>query len=755
MRKLLAIGIIGIFLCFTGCGQKENTSLSETQQSTTDIANLNWQEAGFALETISATQELQGEEAEIYHEAFYKELERPVFDFVYTESRVAVDYGTDCVYAFYTCETSEGVRYVWKNTVLTEEEVEPLDVTLPKELTGGYAIAMDSANGEKLSVLFVETKADYTSAKGLYLLEMDGQGSVVKFLMLSDEFIKDGQVSCALFLVDEQGYSYIVNGQRTKLYIYDTEGNCVLQSEYTDEAGDVVRGGFHTPDGCVILLIGNYNEASTKLVWYNGDLKPVVVQTLDAGAIPLAHMTDTGTIYYMSTSRIYAWNVVTGKRNKVFDCMLHNIDYSNIDCMMVTDEEEIVLYSTKGGETEGYVLSKETVVVEEDDLNLFFLASSDPYLKTTVATFSRNNKDMAITIETASGDKDTYHDRIMAELVAGNGPDLLWVNAEDMQILYEKGVIMPIRELVKEETLAQVFPGVIESGTVDGELVGVYFDAMPLAFAVNKELLGKEEWTVKDLLRISSENPQLGGFMASQYHFEAAIMLNSLALTDLEHSGFVDFENGTSHFDNAEFVNLLKAFKQYGKDKSDDDALERVCNKEYLAFRTVMEVKDLPAYSELMAQCSAECQLMGFPGSGQYQGCWMQNNFLVVNTKTADKEAIAKFLEYAFSLQAQRECTKGSIRKDIIRNQVYIHEYYGTYVYGSGAQELILKENGETYLEDYLSFLENCAPLPHSYEAIENIVSEEVEMFFNGNYTAQQVAENIDSRVQLYLDEQG
>ena len=54
---------------------------------------------------------------------------------------------------------------------------------------------------------------------------------------------------------------------------------------------------------------------------------------------------------------------------------------------------------------------------------------------------------------------------------------------------------------------------------------------------------------------------------------------------------------------------------------------------------------------------------------------------------------------------------------------------------------------------DYLLFLDNCAPLPRSYEAIENIVLDEAELFFNGTYTAEQAVERIDNRVQLYLDE--
>lgn len=51
-------------------------------------------------------------------------------------------------------------------------------------------------------------------------------------------------------------------------------------------------------------------------------------------------------------------------------------------------------------------------------------------------------------------------------------------------------------------------------------------------------------------------------------------------------------------------------------------------------------------------------------------------------------------------------------------------------------------------------FLDSCAPLPRSYEAIESIVLDEADLFFSGSYTAEQAAERIDNRVQLYLDEQ-
>lgn len=68
-------------------------------------------------------------------------------------------------------------------------------------------------------------------------------------------------------------------------------------------------------------------------------------------------------------------------------------------------------------------------------------------------------------------------------------------------------------------------------------------------------------------------------------------------------------------------------------------------------------------------------------------------------------------------------------------------------------QELCIKEDGSTILEDYIALLENCVPYPGTYETIESIVWEEAAAYVSGDKSAAEVARIVDSRVQLYLDE--
>lgn len=68
---------------------------------------------------------------------------------------------------------------------------------------------------------------------------------------------------------------------------------------------------------------------------------------------------------------------------------------------------------------------------------------------------------------------------------------------------------------------------------------------------------------------------------------------------------------------------------------------------------------------------------------------------------------------------------------------------------------LDLKPDGTSYLEEYCAFLESCKPKPYCPQAITEIVEEEAAMFFAGDRSAQETAELIQRRVQLYFNEQG
>lgn len=102
----------------------------------------------------------------------------------------------------------------------------------------------------------------------------------------------------------------------------------------------------------------------------------------------------------------------------------------------------------------------------------------DDYFSSHAAGFSRKNPSCNIKYESEDAAEDmtrwqAYHDRIMAEIVAGKGPEILLVDRKDLQILFDKGVLADLSGVLSKETEEQIFKGVLAAGTIDGKLVGL------------------------------------------------------------------------------------------------------------------------------------------------------------------------------------------------------------------------------------------------------------------------------------------
>lgn len=121
-----------------------------------------------------------------------------------------------------------------------------------------------------------------------------------------------------------------------------------------------------------------------------------------------------------------------------------------------------------------FCLSEEEYQPEDEIRMAVLYASSVDYTLDAAVEYSYAYWSCPISTERAEeGEEEAFRNRVMAQIAAGEGPDLMLVSAEDMQILAEKGALMDLTELISEETMEQLFPCVIEDGTVDGKLLGM------------------------------------------------------------------------------------------------------------------------------------------------------------------------------------------------------------------------------------------------------------------------------------------
>lgn len=750
----LLINIISLAVCLAGCGKSANEEADATAEGNTSIGT-EWQKTGFRMDAVGTSGQIEGLENPPFHEAEYRDISFKEPEFEYFTKTETTGFFENVLYLWSTYELSEEQRFTLQRYYAVTDKSEMAEILLPEEISGGYACGMDVLSEDNIYVLFAETTEE---GKKHWVLKPDSAGNVSSAVALEGESLQAEEVQVSDFYVDGQGYSYVLGkgGTFLSLYVFDAKGKLVWKQELTDAVSSWGCCAFHTPDGSVIFQVLNQSEGVTKLLWYElPDKTPKELAEWNVANLPCISMTEDGTVYVLQGSYILGWNVLTGKQEPIFNFVQSSIDNKQICYVGISEEGELLLYRNSADNRSVYILSdKETE--EEQGIVLANLSYVDNYVKAETADFSRENPDTPIIFQTGSGDAEAYRDRIMAELVSGKGPDLLWVDAEDMQILQEKGVLMDLRELVPEETLEQIFSGIIASGTIDDTLVGLYFDAYASTFMVSNKLWTEDSWTIQDIINVAKGNNTLQGLVGGEPGLPMSSIFSLLVLNDLDKSPFVDIKGGKSNFDNPQFIELLEIIKQYGDNSNKSgDRMQKVKDGEYLAFRINIQARNLLVYSELMKEYGESCHLMGNPDSGEYQGYWPWSSFLVVNAKTENKEAVSEFYKYLLSVTKQQNVTLGSVRRDIIQQNTFLYDYDGKYRYKSNGTnyELETKEDGSTYLEEYLDFLENCAPLPHSYEAIKEIIQTETDAYFDGTQSAEQIAKVIDNRVQLYLDE--
>lgn len=102
------------------------------------------------------------------------------------------------------------------------------------------------------------------------------------------------------------------------------------------------------------------------------------------------------------------------------------------------------------------------------------------------------------------------------------------------------------------------------------------------------------------------------------------------------------------------------------------------------------------------------------------------------------------FTEFPIALKAYDALVEVKLEKD---QDNIIHTDSGTFY----ADILYTDE----MIEQFYFMIEHAEPANYNAEAIEGMISEELEPYFAGAISAKEAAEKLDNRVRLYLDEVG
>ena len=399
---------------------------------------------------------------------------------------------------------------------------------------------------------------------------------------------------------------------------------------------------------------------------------------------------------------------------------------------------------------------------------------TEPYIESCAADYERTHP--GIQVEFVPFENPFQNavslNRLAEECKAGKGPDLIRFSVkEHVEAFQSAGCLAPLDGMLSEKTKKGLFQCVLELGKVKDGLYGMPTQVVLECFMASKSDWTKDSWSVLDVMECfeAREESETGleNFMAVNYPADSQTLLRELCLMNLDDSPFVDLEKGKSDFSSKEFQKLLRFCKERadGRGTSDYYAQEDLITKMREGNAFVYQFAGgLVEYSQIRANLGKDFTSVGLPSEKESGFTAESYDYLAVNAFSENQGLAADFLEYMLSERCQVKYGTKWVRKDVIERRVRERVTTEDYVTGREVTEchfvisnnmrkrLAVDENGNSFVKEYLSIMDNARPyFPHA--EIREIISEEADAYFKGVKTAEEVAGIIQGRVQLYLDE--
>lgn len=754
-------------LCLTGCGRQAAENVHGNQTAA------DWKTDGFAV-----SGEVMDEQA-LWIEEYIPWIHDGVpYDEETDQYRPTIEdtcFG-EKVYRKYQVIDNDGRwRYFVEiydtssmEKTITELDLEQLGIQGERKYLGNMDIVGDQSyafqvigydrDGEEFTL--IDDKILYLGSEGITgqtdLLSIYLEKGIVQknntAISTGDDCICDG---------DGNSYVRVWDTDDCYLYVFDRDGNFLMEYKGISES---IINPVKTETGDLIFLILNNEEGYTKtrLVWF--DVETVQARTLaDLGRerVQQLYGMQGSYLYYEDEDGIVRWDVVSGNRqlvfrfaeNGVFDVFQH---YSTM--LLLREGKAPVLrnWGWVNGEEDDWlmVLSEEPVELP-GAVRVVSLTEASERVINCAAVVSRRNRSYTFSYEdSGSTDMADFRTQIIAELMAGNGPDILYVSREDMELFQERGLLADLRMLVSEETLNKVMPGVIELGTVDGALVGMAPGVSARSLLVGESVWSGDSWTMDDMLELMESGLLEGRILMNSrtsYYYPFAVV-RTIVGYNLENSFLIDWDKRESHFEDERFIKLLEYAGRY-----DNGDFEGPWDARAAGGGSLMVDVNLwsPRYLvDFQGTREAEgSHYVGFPTEGGNGSFLNADGMLVVNKNVGNPEAVSAFLEVLLGSEIQAIDNAGSsipITYFAIEDIKYDDK---TGEARWNGEKLTVFEDGATSLHEANTLLAQCVPTPRTYTDLEQIIYEELSAYYEQDKTAEETAKIIDNRVQLYLDE--
>lgn len=595
-------------------------------------------------------------------------------------------------------------------------------------------------------------------------------------------------------IMDNEG-RYIVSTDE-KVFVLDKEMNTLFSIEGENLWGQMVL----LADGTVGLICYITDQET--------NISKRVLRTIDMEAkgwgteyeLPNnAYNAYTGggkyLFYYDNNDSLYGYDAEIGEGEKLLSWASSDINQNDLQFFTFLEDGRVVAMtrswrSGRSPKIELAILTEQPASVLADKTILTYATMYLGYdVRSKIIDFNKSSSKYRIEIKDYSefNTEEDYNaglTKLNTEIVAGNVPDILDTNNLPIRQYGAKGILEDLwtfidsdPEISREDLMENVF----KAAEQDGKLYQVFSTFNIRTVAGAPSVVGdRMTWTLADLQAALATMPE-GCQIFGQGDTKDGMLSNVLA-QNLD--SFVNWETGECSFDSDAFKALLEfcnAFPlEYNwedyQDEYEGEPSRIASGKQMLMSIYLYDLQSMQMYK---AMFGGDISFVGYPTEdGSVGSSFGIGSGMAISTTCKDKEGAWSFVrtlllprseDDGFYYYGDFSTNKADFEKMVEENMKVEYELdeNGNPVLDENGEPVQVSKGGwgwdtlmvdiyATSQEEYDQFmaLYNAIDSVYSYdEKIYSIVQEVAAPYFSGDAGLQETAEQIQSRVKLYVNE--
>lgn len=605
-------------------------------------------------------------------------------------------------------------------------------------------------------------------------------------------------------LQTEESYSYVseiitmpegeiallISGDKMEMMSVTADGEFGERTALPETAEELqsISDVFVKEDGVIVYTFWDQTDYTMWVNTYDfttntsGEAQKMPDELMTNGYMCMTDGGDVADIIYATGTGVFAINIGEEEPTQLMSFINSDLAGSLYN-LVILDETHIMgfYHDYIDSSLKGSIFTKVNPEDVKDKAVLVLAANYLPWdLRNRVVEFNRESQDYRIVVK----DYSTYNtmDDYMAgytqlnnDILSSGMPDILVAdNNMPMGSYISKGLVADIDKLIAEdEELSQkeFMDNVFEAYRVDGKLYYVIPSFYVMTWIGKSSIVGdRTTWTMQDMMELAESLPE-GTQMLSE------MTRTGFLYTMMQYCGsdFIDVSSGKCDFNSENFITMLEFANTLPEELDgglyEDEDYWMNYESQYREDRTILmncyisQSANMKSY--INGYFGEDISYIGFPNDSGSGAVVTANYQYAISAKSENQEGAWEFLRYYLTdeYQSQMEYELPVDKKIFVEkaNEAKENSYYIDAQTGEKVEyEEEFYMNGESFplpnltqeqVDEYISFVESVNRCSYYNENIQNIVMEEAAPFFEGQKSAKEVAGIIQSRAQVYVNE--